>query len=74
MCWRVKQVSGSRGIGAEVVYASVNVSMGVGRLEHEAVTTLAGESLGRRRLFVPTRCEDRCLHSTWRRWKHCFSN
>jgi hypothetical protein len=29
-----------------LVYASVDVSMGVGRLEHEAVTTLAGESLG----------------------------
>jgi hypothetical protein len=46
VCWRVKQVNGSRGIGAEVVYVSVNVSIGVGRLEHEAVTTLAGESLG----------------------------
>jgi hypothetical protein len=63
VCWRVEQVSGSRDVGAEVVYASMNVSMGVGRLEHEGVTTLAGESLGRRRLFVPTRCEDRCLQS-----------
>jgi len=38
-------------------------SMGVGRLEHEGVTTLAGESLGQRRLLVPTRCEDRCINA-----------
>ena len=57
-----------------LVYASVYVQYGVGRLEHEGVTTLAGESLGQRRLLVPTRCEDRCMHSTWNRRNELYAD